>query len=126
MRRYSRRTLLALPLVIVALVVIVGCENPTLASKDAKQVDQIGPVRITTVVEACSNASIGNADCFPQSAIQLLVGYRVPAGTTAPETLSSSGAHDTSSTTFHKSDSYASELQRLAPAATGEQWVGYI
>jgi hypothetical protein len=79
------------------------------------------------VIEACSNGFTSeNDDCDPQTNMQLLVGYRVPATANSPASVASAGDDDNVSTTFHKSDSYASELQRLAPAAAGEQWVGYI
>jgi len=126
MHRLSPRVVLALPLLLVVLIV-AGCEDPTIASKDAGQVDQIGPMGITTVIEACSNGSpLDNMNCAPQGELQLLVGYRVPAGASSPDTVPSSGPHDTSSTTFRKSASYASELQRLAAAPAGQQWIGYI
>lgn len=124
MRRFSSRTLLILAVFVFAGFIIVGCEDPTLVTQEAKQVDQIGPMKINTVVEACAGSPT-NINCSPQ-AVQLLVGYRVPAGTTGPDSVTNSGATDTVSTTFHRSDSYASELQRLSPAAAGEQWIGYV
>ena len=125
MRRLSSRTLLILAVFIFAGFVIVGCEDPTLVTNEATQVDQIGPMKINTVVEACAGSPT-NTNCSPQGPLQLLVGYRVPEGSGGPESVPSSGAHDTVSTTFHKSDTYASELQRLSPAPAGEQWIGYI
>jgi hypothetical protein len=111
----------------VAALVIAGCESPRLDTQTAQQQDLIGPLQITTPIESCSNDSpVDNTGCFSEASEQLLVGYRVPVGAVAPDLVHGSGASDTVPTTFHLSPSYASELQRLVPAATGEQWVGYI
>src|SRR6185312_404851 len=102
MRRFSSRTLLILAVFTFAGFVIVGCEDPTLVTNEATQVDQIGPMKINSVVEACAGSPT-NINCSPQGPLQLLVGYRVPEGASGPESVPSSGAHDTVSTTFHKS-----------------------
>jgi hypothetical protein len=127
MRRLSPRLLVAVPLLVGATIAVAGCESLTLDSQTAQQQDLIGPMQITTPMETCDFGPPGvNDTCDPLQSRQLLVGYRLPAGTTAPESVASSGSNDTAPTTFHKSTSYASELQRLAPAPAGEEWVGYI
>ena len=45
----------------------------------------------------------------------MLLGYRIPSGATAPDTLTSAEGL----LVFSRSASYASELQRLDPAPTG-------
>lgn len=51
---------------------------------------------------------------------QLLIGYRMPTGTTAPAEISASGQNK-----MKLSPSYTSELNRLAPRQ-GSEWFGYI
>src|SRR5919204_3528948 len=127
MRRLSPRLLVAVPLLVAAAIVVAGCEPLTLDSQTAQQQDLIGPVQISTPMETCNSGPPGvNDTCGVLTSFQLLVGYRLPAGTSAPESVPSSGSGDTTTTTFHKSASYTSELQRLVPAPSGEEWVGYI
>lgn len=126
MRRFSPRLLLALPVLVVLIVVLSGCESFTVTGTTAQQQDVVGPVRIASAIEGCDNNDPNPSDvsdCTSESGFQLLSGYRVPAGTAAPESFDSSGIV---TSTFHKSSSYTSELERLAPAPAGEEWVGYL
>jgi hypothetical protein len=68
------------------------------------------------------NSDIDSDDLIDDSgaALQLLLGYRVPAGAAAPLTFSGGLLN------FTRSPSYTGELERLAPAPAGFQWVGYI
>lgn len=54
--------------------------------------------------------------------MQALVGFRISSAVTAPNGFSTV---DGESLVFAQSAEYTSELQRLAPAAAGLQWVGY-
>jgi hypothetical protein len=63
---------------------------------------------------------------------QLLVGYRIPVGVTAPATLTTSvpstdenGAPISVSLTLAQSAQYAAGLTSLLPPPAGTQWVGY-
>ena len=124
MRRFSPRLLLALPCLAALIAVLAGCETPQLDTQTARQQDLIGPVRVTTPIEGCNNSNpTDNTNCSGASPLQLLVGYRVPAGTTAPASVASSAGLPT---TFHLSSTFASELQRLVPAPSGQQWIGYL
>lgn len=53
---------------------------------------------------------------------QLLVGFRVPAGSEGPANFLS----DNSDVSFAKSPSYTAKLQEKHPAGAGQKWVGYI
>lgn len=73
--------------------------------------------------EGNSNGTAGNGPS------QLWMGFRVPTGSVAPSSFTSSSTGPTNSgpqLTFTQSSAYTSELQRLQPAASGEQWVGYV
>ena len=94
----------------------------------AEQPDRIGDLTIHGTV--CLSGSTG---CSGQDNIdfdvpafsgqgQLLVGYRVPPGITAPASLSS----DSPTTTLAANAGYAAELERLSPAGPGRVWVGYV
>jgi hypothetical protein len=121
MFRFLPRVLVSLA---ALLIVLTGCEEAKLDPQTAQQQDLIGSVRLTTPIEGCVNASAtDNLNCSGFPSFQLLVGYRVPAGTSTPATVPSSGDVVT---TFRQSSSYASELQRLASAPSGEQWIAYI
>jgi hypothetical protein len=126
MRRFSPRLLVAVPLLAAGVLALTGCEPLGLDPQTAEQQDLIGPMQITTPMEACNAGNIGvNDTCGTVGNMQLLVGYRLPADAAAPDTVQS-GSNDTTPTTFRKSASYASELERLAAAPSGEKWVGYI
>jgi hypothetical protein len=123
MARIARRLLLVLPVLAALIVVLAGCETPTLQTQSAQQQNLIGPVRVTTPIEGCENSGSGNTSCDGSNPLQLLVGYRVPEGTTAPAAVPSSAGI---TTTFHQSPTFVSELQRLVPAPSGQQWIAYI
>ena len=53
---------------------------------------------------------------------QLLIGFRVPAGTTAPASFPS----DAQDVNFSASPSYTAALEALFPTGSGEGWAGYI
>lgn len=125
-------------LVGLGALVLSGCAvfdgTPT-----AAQQKTIGNVAITFKVCASeggtgptgSCTSGGNSDGDADSGLpsQLWMGFRVPTGTVAPSSFSSTstGPNDTGpQLNFTSSSAYTEELQRLAPASSGEQWVGYV
>jgi hypothetical protein len=96
------------------------------------QLSTIGDVTITSTVctklagTTCAWQGLSGLDANTQGEtqyVQVLVGFRVPAGSQAPASFSSSGqvALD-----FVPSASYAAELQRLSPAPSAQKWVGYV
>jgi hypothetical protein len=115
-----------LPLALVAaalVVVLAGCAKPSFTSQGAQQPNIVGPVRVTTAIEGCVNSAMPPPDCGVAAHTQILLGFRIPASATAPDAFSSVSGVPAS---FHRSPSYTSELERLAPAGAGEVWVGYI
>lgn len=109
-----------------------GCV--AVSDEKVEQLDQIGDVQIATMVcasrptaTATDGCPLGNTQTpAVQSAdFQLLVSFRVPNTTRAPDKLVSdpdAGAD----IALVPSPSLSSEMERLAPAPNGEQWVGYI
>lgn len=105
----------------------------------ASQQKTIGNVAITFTVCAsqtstaapsgsCSNTGNSHQTAYTDQA-QLWLGFRVPAGTVAPASFSSTSTGPSNTgpqTTFTSSSAYAGELQRLQPAPSGEEWVGYV
>ena len=70
--------------------------------------------------------SSSNADSDPA---QVWLGFRVPTGSVAPAkfTSTSTGPDNTGpQLAFTSSTAYTHELQRLEPAAKGQEWVGYV
>jgi len=64
----------------------------------------------------------GTGDAEISGLGQLLVGFRVPAGTSEPASFPS----DLRDVSFSASPSYTAALQSMFPPAAGERWVGYI
>ena len=76
---------------------------------------------------ACQRSNIAERDNATGEAEltglgQLLVGFRVPAGTTAPASFPS----DTQDVNFTASPSYTAALEALFPTDPAEGWAGYI
>lgn len=124
--------------IVAGALVLSGCAvfdgTPT-----ASQQQTIGKVAIqfsvcasetgaTPPAGSCTNE--GNSDETAGTApAQLWMGFRVPAGTVPPTTFTSSstGPNDTGpQLVFTSSSAYTEELQRLEPAASGQEWVGYV
>jgi hypothetical protein len=103
----------------------------------------LGPVTIRTEIcgsdasapftRGCRNSDVFNFDANGNSnldfdevvtggsaRLELLLGYRVPAGSAAPASFRGGPL------VFTRSESYGAELQRLAPAPAGFRWFGYI
>jgi hypothetical protein len=132
---------LAAVAVTVGAVVLSGCV--VIQSESALQTNVIGnSITVTTTV--CASQATAAAPCnsggnsgkliVPGSSApgQLLIGYRIPVGVTAPATLTTSvpstdenGAPITVTLTLAQSAQYAAGLTSLAPPPAGTQWVGY-
>ena len=108
---------------VVTVALASGCVG--LRNVSGTQPQPIGDVRVSAVVCASGAPGCGgrgNSDTVPLEGAQgqILLGVRVPAGAVAPPTVFAPGV------AFAVSDTYASELRRLAPASAGTRWVGYI
>jgi hypothetical protein len=108
----------------VVAVILAGCV--TIGSQTVNQPNGVGPVQIKTVIDICQiNLGTPPPACTADTdAGQLLLGYRVPNGTTTPESFV--GSTPTQSVTFARSTSYTNQLEALLPSGPGEQWLGYI
>lgn len=134
-------------LLVVAAVVVVaalsGCVVFVKGTTVATQENVIGGMRLSAQIcgspspvppahPGCDDADVEGGDAAGKNNVptgnepetyQLLAGYRVPVGSEGPAEFATSGA---GAVTLRRSDSYTSELQRLAPAPAGSHWVGYI
>jgi hypothetical protein len=141
-----KRVAVAAVAVTVGAIVLSGCV--VIQSESALQANVIGnSVTVTTTLCASQAAAaapcnspglsnkyaVSNATGVPASAPgQLLVGYRIPVGVTAPATIATSvpsvddnGAPITVPLTLTQSPSYAAGLSAIAPPPAGSVWVGY-
>ena len=127
------RPLLAAAAVCCLAPALGGCV--VFKASPSAAVKPLGPVQIKTVICASNynagstctesgNSGQGGADGVPY---QLLIGYRLPAGTAAPTAVEAVKVvgFSVQRLKFRRSDSYTNELQGLAPQA-GFQWVGYL
>ncbi|HET6691772.1 MAG TPA: hypothetical protein VFG74_13005 [Miltoncostaeaceae bacterium] len=130
MRRTHRRLLLALGAV-AAAVALAGCVN--IKQFTGSQPNPAGAVQIVTQLcrggTAPDCADDGNSNFNPTADVdapaQLLVAYRVSAGSIPPAALRffDDGGQGPE---LVPSPSYTAELQRLQPAPAGQRWFGYI
>ena len=134
-----RRAALTAVAVVVGAIVLSGCV--VIQSESAVQANVIGNSVTVTTVLCASNASSpppcnspGNQNQYAGAGAtgQLLVGYRIPAGVTAPPTIVSNvpsvdenGSPIMVPITFTQSPSYSSGLASLLPPGPTAQWVGY-
>jgi hypothetical protein len=141
-----KRVVAAAVAVTVGAIVLSGCV--VIQSESALQAGVIGgSVTVTTTLCASQPAaaapcnSPGNSNKYavsnptgtPASAPgQLLVGYRIPAGVSAPATIATSvpsvdenGAPITVPLTLTQNPAYAAGLSAIAPPPAGTVWVGY-
>jgi hypothetical protein len=65
---------------------------------------------------------VGSNELTSGTEYQVLMGYRIPSQATPPETVAASDVP----LVLSRNGSYTAELQRLAPAPAGQQWVGYL
>jgi hypothetical protein len=136
-----RRVALSAVAVTVGAIVLSGCV--VIQSESALQTNVIGN-SITVTTTLCASQAAAAAPCngngnsgkavVPGASApgQLLVGYRIPVGVTAPATLTTSvpstdenGAPITVSLTLAQNAQYAAGLTSLLPPPAGTQWVGY-
>lgn len=116
--------LLSIPLALT--VALTGCVS--IAEQSARQLDVVGDVELTTVICAAQprNAptcpATENNEVSSGTDYQVMMGYRIPAQAAPPETVSATEVP----LTLSRNASYTAELQRLAPASAGQQWVGYV
>ena len=122
MRRATRTLLLVMALGSAAL--LSGCV--VITGQTSQQLSTIGAVRLTTTV--CFSQQPGCPDsgntgyAATHGGFQVMLGYRVPQDTSAPQAFNTTTGQFLS---FSRDASYAGELQRLLPAAEGQKWVGY-
>jgi hypothetical protein len=137
-----RRVALTAAAVVVGAIVLSGCV--VIQSESATQANVIGTSVTVSTVLCASNAAAaapcnsgGTSAAFPVSGTsssgQLLVGYQIPAGVTAPPTITttvpttdSSGNAITATLTLTNSASYTAGLVSILPPPAGTQWVGYV
>lgn len=129
MRRTPRRLLLVVVAAVAALG-LAGCVNITQFT--GSQPNPVGGVQIVTQLcrggtSGCADDGNGNFNPDPGVDVtaQVLIGYRVSAGSAAPGSLRFFD-DDGQGPEFLPSPSYTAELQRLAPAPAGQQWFGYV
>jgi hypothetical protein len=128
-------------LAVLAAIAVSGCaEFDPSRPPSATQTQTLGSVAVTVNVCAtlanqttqpagsCTQSN-GNSGYYAYAGpSQLFLGFRVPAGTGAPSSFASSSTGPSDSgpqLQFSQNPQYAGELQRLQPAPTGEEWVGY-
>ena len=110
----------------VFAVALSGCVS--ISEESARQLDEVGDVELTTVI--CASRANAGADCPASNhtelneggQYQVLIGYRLPAQSSAPESIAAAEVP----LTLSRSASYSAELARLAPPGEGRQWVGYV
>jgi hypothetical protein len=112
--RRSLRKFLAIATACAAAAALSGCVF--IETQSSAQLDGIGKVQITT-------RAGGDAD---GRTVQLLLAYRFPSNAAAPESIATTATSGSPGFTFSLSPSFTSELQAKSPAASGQQWVGYI
>ncbi len=118
---------LSYPLLAIAALTLAaalsGCVSIT--GQASQQLNTIGAVRLITSVCFSSQpgcADKGNSNTGSAPGFQVLLGYRLPEDTSAPQAFNTTSGQPLS---FSRDASYGAELQRLAPAAAGLKWVGY-
>ena len=144
-RRYAarlRRVAMTAVAVVVGAIVLSGCV--VIQSESATQSNVIGSsITIATTICASNAAAAapcnsgGNANAYPvantTSPGQLLVGYRIPVGVTAPATITTTvpstdgdGNPITATLTLTQNAAYAAGLTSILPPPAGTAWVGYL
>lgn len=136
----------ALVALLVSMVVLGGCVS--IQSVTSEQQEIVGKLRVTMTVCASGNVNgpggaedhpgcpgKGNSDstafAFPDPVgpVQLLLAYRVPVGTGAPETISATPAPAppaSGTIVGRRSPTYEAALQAAVPASPGSVWIGYL
>jgi hypothetical protein len=141
-RHRPRGRLVGFVTLAVMAICLAGCSD-FYAAPTARQQNVIGSVDVSTVIcldgfGANSNASTENyspsTDCTDNTGTtltdqegfsegQLLVGYLIPNGATAPTQLTSP---DLAGVTFNQDADYSNYLTANETTPSGEYWVGYL
>ena len=104
-------------------VAVGGCGVDKVA-ENARQLNVIGDVEVATVFCTSGDMNRDSHSCAgyerPHRG-QALVAYRIPAGSSAPESLTDDGGN----WHFTRSDSYATYMQEHYPEA-GMRWAAYV
>jgi hypothetical protein len=129
LRAIRLRVVVAAAVAVAIAAVLSGCVAIT--DETSSQLDIIGSVRLNTGV--CLGSTLNSCPRTNTTAsepnngdMQFLVGYRIPSGASPPNTWTGTETSTGETITFTRSASYSSELQRLSPAPSGQQWVGYL
>jgi hypothetical protein len=121
---------------LVASLSIGGCVR--VAEERSRQLDVIGDVEVSTTMcpdfmpdvatlELCdpyTGATRRARTTLPDRA-QLLVAWRIPETSAAPDTVPAARDDGTASGVYRASPSYTAELERLHPTGDDARWVGY-
>jgi uncharacterized repeat protein (TIGR01451 family) len=108
---------------VAAAVALSGCGIDK-ADEQTRQLDVIGDVEITTILCTGGDTDEEAHGCAPYTRPhrgQVLVAYRLPAGSAAPPAI----ADDGSIRHFSRSDSYTDYMEATYPEA-GMRWAGYV
>src|SRR3954451_5013808 len=120
----SYRRVVALVLAIPLAWAIAGC-GIGIREQSSSQRGVIGRVQVsTTFCTTADAATSDNSSCLAHSKDnrgQALVGYRIPQGSSAPETLVSTGDLEL---TYTQDAAYTSYLNQQYPK-DGASWIGY-
>jgi hypothetical protein len=129
----TKRAPLAGATALVALL-ISGCGSLGIGidTQTTEQRDSIGAVRVTT--NLCTRQTNGSSAANPpdvcgnddSGAYQLLLGYLLPNGVTAPDTTTADSADNAFDLTFTASPSYSSQLELYQDSGPDNRWVGYL
>jgi Ca2+-binding RTX toxin-like protein len=135
------RKLCVLGAIAALSIALGGCV--VIKSQSATQLGSIGDLQVFTTAcasDVLSNNSgygSGDPDCqgsghggnssvdAGDGSYQLLLGYRLPDGATAPESIATTSPSGPNTITFNSDADYTAALQAGSPAPSGERWVGY-
>ena len=107
----------------LAAIAVSGC-GVDKADEHSRQLDVIGDVEVATTFCTSGDVDRETHSCavFESSHRgQVLVAYRIPLGSEAPETLTDDGGN----LHFSRSDSYSAYMQEALPEE-GAHWVGFV
>ncbi len=117
------RPVLLTALLAAAVMALGGCVG--IRNGFSAQLDVVGNVEIEQELCASGSAGCPAGVGGPSGDLpaQVLLGFRIPTGSTPPATFTSTGPE---ALAFAQSPGYAAELERLAPTDASRKWVGYI
>ncbi|MEA2448787.1 MAG: hypothetical protein QOG63_719, partial [Thermoleophilaceae bacterium] len=118
------RNVVAIVVAILLAWVVAGC-GVEVESQASRQLDVIGDVEVSTTICATMDSVDSAPGCSPLSSdhrARSLVGYRIPAGSRAPDELESTGDVRLS---YVRDAGYGAYLDARYPS-DGAHWVGYV